>query len=242
MQTLALTAASPTAPLAEQLRRAEQALADSQALLQRMLPAFVLDRLMANPAATIADHFEDASVLFADIQGFVALARGLGNEATVALLDELTCAFDALADRHGVEKIKTIGDGYMAVAGVPLPQADHCERLVRLALDMQGATRRVGRAHGVSLKLRIGIARGPVTAGVIGTAKFAYDVWGDAVNLAARLEKLAPVGGILVSDAVRAELASVFDLTSRGEIEIRGYGADTCWIVEGPLAGAGLVH
>jgi adenylate cyclase len=108
---------------------AERANAESQALLRKILPDFVIARLMAAPEASIADHFADASVLFADIQGFVAIAKQLGNARTVALLDHLTREFDALALCHGVEKIKTIGDGYMAVAGVPHPQPDHCERL-----------------------------------------------------------------------------------------------------------------
>ena len=153
-------AIAPT--LYDQLALAEQANAQSRALLRKILPDFVIDRLMARPEEPIADEFPDASVLFADIEGFVGIARKLGGQQTVGLLDNLTREFDALAVCHGVEKIKTIGDGYMAVAGVPQPKRDHCERLARLALDMLAVARQVSDETGLKLRLRIGIAAGPV--------------------------------------------------------------------------------
>jgi adenylate cyclase len=217
-------AAAITPTLQDQLLLAERAHAASRALLRKVLPDFVIDRLIAQPEEPIADHFADASVLFADIEGFVAIAKKLGSRRTVALLDNLTREFDALAACHGVEKIKTIGDGYMAVAGVPVPQADHCERLARLALDMLVAAEAIGAKAGVVVKLRIGIAAGPVTAGVIGVHKFAYDVWGDTVNLAARLEKLAPSGQILISTRAKSRLARSFELGRGERIEVRGLG------------------
>ena len=228
--------------LLDQLRTAERALAESQALLAKMLPDFVIERLKTEPEQPITDSFADASVLFADISGFVGIAKKLGNERTVALLNRLTRAFDALAARHGVEKIKTIGDGYMAVAGVPHPQADHCERLARLALDMREAAIRVGRETGVEIKLRIGIAAGPVMAGVIGVNKISYDVWGGTVNLASRLEGLAAADQILISHEVKEQLGGEFVPIYRGEMQIKGLGKGEAWALEASYAGRGYLH
>lgn len=228
--------------LQNRLILAERANAESQALLRKILPDFVIARLMAAPETSIADHFADASVLFADIQGFVAIAKRLGNARTVALLDHLTREFDALAVCHGVEKIKTIGDGYMAVAGVPQPQPDHCERLARLALDMQAVARVVGEAEGIDLTLRIGIAAGAVTAGVIGVHKVAYDVWGDTVNLAARLEGLARGGQILVSAEARAQLDGRFKFGKCRRVAIRGLGIEDACPLGQALRSAEYVH
>ncbi len=228
--------------LQDRLILAERANAESQALLRKILPDFVIARLMAAPETSIADHFPDASVLFADIQGFVAIAKRLGNARTVAVLDQLTREFDALALCHGVEKIKTIGDGYMAVAGVPHPQPDHVERLARLALDMQAVARVVGEAMGIDLTLRIGIAAGALTAGVIGVHKVAYDVWGDTVNLAARLEGMARGGQILVSAEARAQLDGRFRFGKSRRVMIRGLGVeDTCCLGRA-LSSAEYVH
>jgi adenylate cyclase len=229
-------------PLIDQLRIAERALAESQALLARILPDFVIERLKAEPEQPIADSFDDASVLFADLSGFVGIAKKLGGGQTVALLNRLTREFDALATRHGVEKIKTIGDGYMAVSGIPHPQADHCERLARLALDMLAAAARISRETGIELRLRIGIAAGPVTAGVIGVNKFSYDVWGDTVNLASRLEQLASSGQILICHEARERLGREFQCSCRGEVKIRGLGTGEAWVLEGAHCGSGLLH
>ncbi|HXF55727.1 MAG TPA: adenylate/guanylate cyclase domain-containing protein [Hyphomicrobiaceae bacterium] len=236
-------AAAETA-IIDQLRATERALAASQALLARMLPGSVIERLTAEPGAPIADSFAEASVLFADISGFVGIARRLGNEGTVVLLNRLTRAFDALAARHGVEKIKTIGDGYMAVAGVPVPTADHCERLARLALDMREAAMRIGRWAGITIRLRIGIASGPVTAGIIGLDRIAYDVWGEAVNLASRLEQLAAADQILLSREAKEQLKAAFLISCRGEVAIKGLGTGEAWVLEGAAAeaGSGYLH
>lgn len=203
---------------------AERAHAASRALLRKILPDSVIDRLIAHPEACIADDFANASVMFADIEGFVAISRKLGHRRTVGLLDTLTREFDVLAAGHGVEKIKTIGDGYMAVAGVPDPQSDHCERLARLALSMMEMAETIGAEFGVRVKLRIGIAAGPVTAGVIGISKFTYDVWGDTVNLASRLEKLAGSGQILIASSARGQLPRGFRFGRCRTIEVRGLG------------------
>jgi len=236
-------AAAETA-IIDQLKATERALAASQALLARMLPGFVIERLTAEPGAPITDNFAEASVLFADISGFVGIAKRLGNEGTVALLNRLTRAFDALAARHGVEKIKTIGDGYMAVAGVPHPSADHCERLARLALDMRKAAARIGRQAGIAIRLHIGIASGPVTAGIIGADRLAYDVWGEAVNLASRLEQLAAADQILLSPEAMEQLSAEFVTSYRGQVEIKGLGTGEAWVLEGAAAeaGSGYLH
>jgi adenylate cyclase len=216
--------ASSVPTLRDRLLLAERAHAASRALLRKILPDSVIDRLIAHPEACIADEFANASVMFADIEGFVTIAKKLGHRRTVALLDSLTREFDVLAVGHGVEKIKTIGDGYMAVAGVPELQTDHCERLARLALNMMKIAETIGAGFGVRVSLRIGISAGPVTAGVIGANKFTYDVWGDTVNLASRLEKLAGSGQILISSDTKAQLPRGFRLGRCKTIAIRGLG------------------
>jgi adenylate cyclase len=212
-------------------RLAERAKAETDTLLRNILPDPIADRLKARPGEPIADSYRDASVLFADISGFVALARRLGPASVVELLNHMVSEFDALAARHGVEKIKTIGDAYMAVAGVPEPAPDHAQRLVRLALDMLATVERVKVARDIDLRMRVGIASGPVLAGVIGTRKFSFDVWGDPVNLAARLERLSMPGRIHVCPTCRERLASEFELESRGAIEIRGLGTQETWFI-----------
>lgn len=233
---MSFTAPVPTS--AERLMRVEQALAETQAVLAKILPDFVVERLKAAPEQPIIDTYDNASVLFADIAGFVGISKRLGGERTVRLLNQLIREFDALATRHGVEKIKTMGDGYMAVAGVPGPLADHCQRLARLALDMQDAAARASKRTGVKIKLRIGIAAGPVMAGVIGFSKFAYDVWGDTVNHASRLEKMAPSGQILLSEEAKKQLGTSFLTRTRGSAQIRGLGKRQTWV----LNGEGALH
>jgi adenylate cyclase len=171
---------------------AERAKAETDAVLRNVLPDAIVERLKANPGGLIADSIDDASVMFSDISGFVALARRLGADRTVDLLSRIVSEFDALAVRHGVEKIKTIGDAYMVVAGLPDPVPDHTARLARMGLDMLDSVARLRGETGLNINLRIGLASGPVTAGVIGTRKFSYDVWGDPVNLASRLRGHRP--------------------------------------------------
>ena len=156
----------------------------------------------------------------------------LGAARTVALLDQIVTEFDRLAARHGVEKIKTIGDGYMAVTGVSLPQDDHLCRLARMALGLPELVERLSAAHGVDLRVRIGIAIGPVMAGIIGTDKFSYDVWGETVNLASRLESHGLPGEIQVSGAVREALGEGFLFESRGPIEVKGVGRLETWLLK----------
>ena len=211
-------------------RLAERAEAETDRLLHNILPGNIVERLRENPEEPIADAFGDASILFSDIQSFVPLSKRLGAERTVALLNEMMRRFDALADKYGVEKIKTIGDAYMAVAGLPEPVADHADRLAHMALDMLSEKDAVAEHFGVTIRMRIGIASGPVMAGIIGTRKFSYDVWGDAVNLAARLESSGEPERVQLSAEARRALTS-FDSESRGEIEIKGVGPLETWFL-----------
>lgn len=210
---------------------AERAKAETELVLRNVLPDSVVERLKANPDEPIADSFQSASILFADISGFVRLAHELGPAKTVALLNRLVSAFDALAQLHGVEKIKTIGDAYMVASGVPIARPDHATALASMALDMLAATKAVNEDTGLALNVRIGMASGPMTAGVIGRKKFSYDVWGDPVNLASRLEGQSQPGRILICPSCREALEADFELESRGAIEIKGLGAQEAWFL-----------
>ncbi len=212
-------------------RLVESAKAETEALLRNILPDSIVERLKEKPGAHVADTFAETSILFADIAGFVALARRLGASETVRLLNTLVTVFDALAERHGIEKIKTIGDAYMAASGVPTPAADDAVRLARMALDMQKAVEAVRAETGHQIAMRMGIATGPVMAGVIGRKKFSYDVWGDAVNLAARLEGTSAPGRIHVCPVTRRVLGDAFAFEPRGSIEIKGVGAQETWFL-----------
>lgn len=214
-------------------RLVEQAEAETDSLLHNILPGTIVDQLKSNPDTTIADDFAEASVLFADIKSFVALAKDLGPARTVALLNTIVRAFDELASRWGVEKIKTIGDAYMAAAGLPVPASDHAERLAAMALDMIDTAERVSKEHDVDVVLRVGIASGPVLAGVIGAKRLIYDVWGDTVNLASRLEGLSPPRGILISELTQQRLADSYILEPHGTVDIKGYGAVQAWLLKG---------
>jgi adenylate cyclase len=213
-------------------RTAEIAEAETDALLQRILPLSVVERLKAAQGKPIADSFDEAAVLFADLAGFVPLAHRLGAARTVDMLNDLVKRFDRLAAAHGVEKIKTIGDAYMAASGVPVAQLDSAARLARMALRMQNEADAVGRAFGAELRLRIGMALGPVMAGVIGAERFGYDVWGDAVNLAARLEQSGETGRIHTSNSVREALSRDFEFVRRGPLDIKGIGTADTWFLE----------
>ncbi len=212
-------------------RLAEKARQETDQLLHNILPHSIVERLKSRPGEVVADAVPDASVMFADISGFVPLARQLGAHGMVGMLSRLVSEFDALAARHGVEKIKTIGDAYMAAAGLPEPSADHPVRLVCMALDMQTEVARLTAEIGMTVEMRIGIATGPVLAGVIGTRKFSYDVWGDTVNLAARLEQTGRVGRIHLCDTTRGRIADAFAVEPHGPIEIKGLGPQRTWFL-----------
>jgi adenylate cyclase len=218
--------------------QAQRAEAETEALLRNILPDSIVERLKARPGEPVADRVEEATILFADLKGFVPIAASLGAARTVAMLNELVTAFDRLAQDHGIEKIKTIGDAYMAAAGVPEPAADHAFRAARFARAMLETVRLLAARFGVALNVRIGLASGPVMAGIIGTRKFTYDVWGDAVNLAARLENSSEPGMIHVSPDVRAVLADAYEFQSRGPIDIKGVGVVETFFLLAPGGGS----
>ncbi len=215
-------------------RLAENARAEVDRLLRNVLPDPIVERLKAEPTRSIADSFPEASILFADISGFVALARRLGAERTVSLLNAIVTEFDGLAEKHGVEKIKTIGDAYMAASGIPEPAPDHLGRLAAMALDMLDVVEHIARENGAEIRVRIGMASGPVMAGIIGKQKFTYDVWGDAVNLASRLEGLSDPGRILLCPACKDRLGSSgFRFELRCATDIKGVGEVETWFLAG---------
>ncbi len=205
------------------VRERDAAFARSDRLLLNVLPESIARRLQRS-SGVIADRHEDVTVLFADIANFTPFAERTGPERVVGILDEIFSVFDERTRRRGLEKIKTIGDAYMAVGGLPEPRADHAEAVVELAIDLQEALGRVSAASGLGLELRIGIASGPVVAGVIGRHRFLYDLWGDTVNMASRMESHGVVGRIQVTDETAHRLSGRYRLESRGEIEVKGKG------------------
>jgi adenylate cyclase len=205
----------------------------SERLLLNVLPAAIAQRLKEQPGA-IADSFASVTVLFADIVGFTRFADARPPENVVAVLNELFSGFDELADGFGVEKIKTIGDAYMAVGGLPLPKEDHAAAVADVALAMREVVERVNADTGGDLAVRIGIACGPVTAGVIGNRKFSYDVWGDTVNMASRMESHGIAGSIQVTSAVMRALCDRYDFEERGRIDVKGKGPTTTYLLIGP--------
>jgi len=205
----------------------------SEALLTNILPPRVAQRLKGQAGAEVADRYPEASILFADMAGFTARASDTEPADLVRFLNGVFTGLDALVERHGLEKIKTTGDAYMVVSGVPEPRTDHAEALAALALDMRDALAGLVDPKGRPVPVRIGIASGPVVAGVVGARKFFYDVWGDAVNTAARMEQTGEPGRIQVAPETRARLEHRFVLEPRGEIEVRGKGAMRTWFLEG---------
>ena len=213
----------------------------SERLLLNILPATIAERLKASEAS-IAEHSDGVTVLFADIVGFTELSARKTPQALVELLNRIFSEFDALAEAHGLEKIKTIGDAYMAVAGLPNPWPDHAPRAARMALAMQGAIARVAEQTGEPLALRIGLYSGPVVAGVIGRRKFTYDLWGDTVNTASRMESHGLPGMIHCSEASATLLRGTFRLRDRGLVDIKGKGEMRTYLLSGATDGNGVVN
>jgi adenylate cyclase len=211
----------------------------SEALLANILPSSIAERLKDPARNIIADKYDDASVLFADIAGFTERASDMAPDKLILFLDRLYSDFDALVDKHGLEKIKVSGDSYMVVSGVPQPRADHVEALAALALDMADVANGLKDSRGDALPLRIGLASGPVVAGVVGSRRFFYDVWGDAVNVASRMESTDSVGRIQVPEDVYRRLKSDFVLQERGVVEVKGKGVMRTWYLIGRTPGAG---
>ncbi|MDP7547630.1 MAG: adenylate/guanylate cyclase domain-containing protein, partial [Alphaproteobacteria bacterium] len=212
-------------------RRLDDQRARYHELLTSILPAPVADRLQRGE--TVVDEYADATVLFADIVGFTALAARSRPGQILALLNQLFAGFDALAAEYGLEKIKTIGDSYMVAGGVSNDHAEHLSAMADLALAMQQAAARIHDPDGNPIHLRIGIHVGDLTAGVIGQRRFMYDLWGDTVNIASRMQTLGEPDHIQVSDQMRQRLDARYRLAPRGEIAVKGKGTMSTWYLLG---------
>jgi adenylate cyclase len=197
--------------------------AKSDRLLLNVLPKAIADRLKQGEH-TIVDSFREATVVFADIVGFTSFSANMAPSRTVQLLNDLFSGFDKLAETYELEKIKTIGDSYMVVGGVPTVNPEHAERCALMALDMIEVLHHFNRRNSTNLDVRIGINSGPVVAGIIGTRKFAYDLWGDTVNVASRMETHSQPGVIQVSSGTHGLLAEKFVFEERGTIDIKNRG------------------
>jgi class 3 adenylate cyclase len=196
----------------------------SETLLLNVLPRRIAERLKNEPGVVIADRFAGATVLFSDIVGFTQMSTRLSAEEIVKRLDEIFTRFDDIADQLGLEKIKTIGDAYMVCGGIPTARGDHAEAICEMALRMRDCVDALAVELGGDFQVRIGVHTGPVVAGVIGKKKFIYDVWGDTVNTASRMESHGVANQIHVSDATYAATKDVFEFESRGTIPVKGKG------------------
>jgi guanylate cyclase len=203
----------------------------AEGLLLNILPRAIAPRLK-NGQKTIADQYESASVLFADMVGSTPLFSGMSAEETVSWLNEVFILFDRLIEKHGLEKIRTIGDNYMVAAGVPERRPDHAQALTALALEMIDALKTAPERNGKRMEFRFGIHSGPLVAGVIGETKFQYDLWGDTVNTAARMESHGEVGKVQISAATHELINGDFSCTPRGMLSIKGKGEMETFFVE----------
>ncbi len=214
-----------------QRRQMQEQQERTRTLVLNILPEEIADRLEREPGF-VAEVHDDVTVLFADIVGFTGIVAENGAAAVIGYLDRLFRRFDALAQEHGVEKIKTIGDAYMVAAGLHDPHPTDTARVLRFATAVLAAAHEFGAEIHRPVELRVGVHRGPVVAGVIGTSKFAYDLWGDTVNVASRMESQGEPGRIQVTAAVRRDLGPEFTFEERGRVEVRGRGEmATAWLV-----------
>jgi adenylate cyclase len=200
----------------------------SDLLLLNILPEQIANRLKQHPGV-IAEHYDQVTVMFADILNFTPLSALISPGEVVALLNEVFSAFDQLAERHGLEKIKTIGDAYMAASGLPMPRADHATAAAAMALDMQAALAVLNVGRSIPLQIRIGLHSGPVVAGVIGTKKFIYDLWGDTVNIASRMESHSATDAIQITRATYELIRDDFTCRPQGRIAVKGKGEMEVW-------------
>jgi adenylate cyclase len=202
----------------------------SENLLLNILPKEIA-AILKNESRTIADHYTEASILFADMVGFTPLSAKLGPVEMVELLNEAFSFFDSLVDKYDLEKIRTIGDNYMVASGVPRRRADHAQALVRMALEMRDFVATYKFRNGQQISFRIGINSGPVIGGVIGKRKFVYDVWGDAVNVASRMESHGTSGTIQITRTTYELIKDEFVCEPRGVMEVKGKGEMEIWLV-----------
>ena len=214
-----------TAELAEEKEK-------SESLLLNILPEQIAERLKQGHHQ-IAEGFAGVTILFADLVGFTLLSEKISPKELVILLNQIFSEFDRLSDRHGLEKIKTIGDAYMVASGLPIPRTDHVEAVAEMALDMQQAIAKFNLEHNCQLSIRIGINSGPVIAGVIGTKKFIYDLWGDAVNTASRMESHGIPGAIQVTTSTYNLLEDKYVFQERGVISVKGKGEMKTYLLIG---------
>lgn len=210
----------------------------SERLLLNVLPRSIAERLKERPkeiteqfTGVIADNFDNVTVLFADIVDFTNFSKSVSAEVMVEVLNDIFSRFDTIADNLGIEKIKTIGDAYMAAAGLPVPVLDHTSRIADMALNMLKAIDQFNQQRSYNLKVRIGIDTGSVVAGVIGKRKFLYDLWGDVVNTANRMESHGVAGRIQVTESICRQLSGSFILEKRGAIAVKGKGEMHTWFL-----------
>lgn len=230
IEKLALERSRQAKQLHEAYKQLEAEQAKSEQLLLNVLPQPIAERLKKDEH-NIADSFPEVSVLFADIVGFTELSSRIAASALVEVLNDIFSAFDHLAERHGLEKIKTIGDAYMVVGGLPTPRQDHAQAIAEMALDMQQEIRRLSLVHNEAFSIRIGINTGPVIAGVIGIKRFIYDLWGDTVNIASRMESHGITGCIQVTEATYKLLEHQYLFEKRGVIPVKGKGYMTTYLL-----------
>jgi adenylate cyclase len=211
---------------------AEREFQRSEALLANILPPPIAQRLKSRPQNVLIDKYDHASVLFADMAGFTARASETSPEALAECLDRVFSEFDGLVEHYGLEKIKTSGDAYLVVSGVPQARPDHAEALADFALALRDAAGALPNSQGQPTSIRIGIASGPVVAGVIGRRKLFYDVWGDTVNVASRMETMGPEGQIQVSPDMYELLKAKFVLVGLGTVDVKGKGPMNTWLLD----------
>ncbi|TVQ14363.1 MAG: adenylate/guanylate cyclase domain-containing response regulator [Leptolyngbya sp. DLM2.Bin27] len=216
---------------AQQALRLEQQ--KSEQLLLNILPRAVVDKLK-QLEGSLAERFDNVTILFADIVNFTPLAAQISPLELVNWLNQIFSAFDRLAEQYQLEKIKTVGDAYMVVGGLPLPRADHAEAVMEMALAMQEAATTITRTDGQEFQLRIGINTGQVVAGVIGIKKFSYDLWGDAVNIASRMESQGKPGKIQITEATYERLRHRYAFAEVGQVMVKGHGYLTTYQYVGP--------
>jgi len=210
----------------------------SEMLLNNVLPQAIAERLKGRSKLTaehlnqaIVDSYANVTVLFADIVGFTAFSQVVSPEIMVDVLNDIFTRFDHIAEHRGLEKIKTIGDCYMAAAGLPIVVSDHADRAAHMSLDMLGAIQDFNASSPHLLDIRIGVSTGAAVAGIIGKTKFLYDLWGDVVNTASRMESHGTAGRIHISDATRQALSNAFSVEHCGVIEVKGKGAMSTWFL-----------
>ncbi len=204
----------------------------SENLLLNILPQPIAQRLKESPSV-IADHFNSTTVLFTDIVGFTKMSENLTPSDVVGFLNQIFTSFDDLAEKYKLEKIKTVGDAYMVAGGFPEPRIDHVEAVADFALEIQEILKAIGTEKNRTIRMRTGIHTGPAVAGVIGNKKFIYDVWGDTVNTASRMESHGIAGEIQVSEATYENLKDAYVFQKRGSIEVKGKGAMMTYLLQG---------